>query len=88
MFLTNLILNNSILSDLNRKSDEMEGKFQFTSEIIDGTFKFIKIEQITSDPENHLFERYYKIEKSYQRERNGFIFSNLCNKIHISYQKN
>ena len=48
-----MILDNYILKDLSREIDEMEKEFQFmylASEIVDGTFKFFKIERITSGP--------------------------------------
>ena len=48
-----MILNNYILRDLTREIEEIEEEFQFmylASEIVDGTFKFFKIERLTSGP--------------------------------------
>ena len=48
-----MILNNYILRDFAMEIGEMEEEFQFmylASEIVDGTFKFFKIERITSGP--------------------------------------
>ena len=48
-----MILDNYILKDVSKEIDEMEKEFQFmylASEIVDGTFKFFKIERITSGP--------------------------------------
>ena len=47
-----MVLNCNILRDFNREIDEMEEEFQimyFASEIVDGTFKFFKIERKTSN---------------------------------------
>ena len=48
-----MLLNSYILSDYSREIDELEEEFQlmyFTSEIIEGTFNFFKIERNTSGP--------------------------------------
>ena len=48
-----MILDNYILKDVSKEIDEMEKEFQFmylASEIVDGSFKFFKIERITSGP--------------------------------------
>ena len=47
-----MVLNCNILRDFSREIDEMEEEFQimyFASEIVDGTFKFFKIERKTSN---------------------------------------
>ena len=47
-----MVLNCNILRDFSREIDEMEEEFQimyFASEIVDGAFKFFKIERKTSN---------------------------------------
>ena len=58
-FLIDIVLNNYILIDLTMEIEEMGEEFQFmylASEIVDGTFKFFKIERITLDSGKPPFE--------------------------------